>query len=783
MSVRIICPSCRSIYEVPDKQIGQKFKCEDCGEPLVAAARSDGISGRSRRAPRQEEDDERPRPTCRRTDHDDDDEPRQSPRRRKAKGGGIVLPIVAASLALLVIVIAGAVVTYLVFLKEDSAPHAGGGPGPGPGPAGLPPGMNESALMERQADLEIHFRAPEEPPVSAMTFREPPPAEAVAPEPVANAAGQLTPAVLRRIKECTVYIRVQTAQGGMEGSGFFGSEPGFVVTNAHVVGMLNRQAPPPQNIKVIRNKGEKNEVSLVAQVVAVDPDVDLALLSVPKADLPPSLVVKSALALLETQPIYVAGFPLGELPGKNVTINEYKMSSLKKEKGELDKLQIAGDMQPGNSGGPVLDAGGDVVGVCVSILRDRRTNTDLRINFAIPADKVIRFLEGRFAGLTLGSPTRADVGLRVPVSVRLIDPLGRVSRVALDFWAGKPGAERPPGRKSPEAQPGDGPRQTLTLEVHQETGTGDLVLPPLPQGQVCWVQPVLLGRGGSRVWLSAHVYRPSPPVEPKPARLAWQAPGERRFVLERWSAVNYTDPQSKDRHGVLTTEVHFTDAPRGAAGADVNMHRQYTGFKEGVLFDDKAWMTRRLQYIPAHLALLADNFVLGGQGTTLRGEIDPRMKDAAPAAKPYMLAFEQDVQRYLQALEVPLPGKELRPGETWTFRRPRPVEGTWKELGVLPAALWAAAESEVLDLTYTYEGLRTVNGTAQAVVRIRGQADEPEGRAAAAGPALTGTAVIDPATGQVVEEEVVMPISAELSAFNTVVVRAQGTALARLRRE
>src|SRR5581483_11141374 len=113
---------------------------------------------------------------------------------------------------------------------------------------------------------------------------------------------------------------------------------------------------------------EKNEVTLKAEVLAVDHDADLAVLRVPKEGLPPPLTVKSALSLHETQPVYIAGFPLGERPGKNVTINEYKVSSLKKEKGVLDKVQIHGEMVFGNSGGPVLDADGNVVAVCVSIL-------------------------------------------------------------------------------------------------------------------------------------------------------------------------------------------------------------------------------------------------------------------------------------------------------------------------------------------------------------------------------------------------------------------------------
>src|SRR5262249_24097574 len=153
--------------------------------------------------------------------------------------------------------------------------------------------------------------------------------------------------------------------------------------------------------------------------------------------------------LQETQPVYVAGFPLGEVPGKSITINKYELSSLKKEKGVLDKLQVHGDMLPGNSGGPVLDADGDVIGMCVSMLRNTR------INFPIPGDKVCGFLSGRLAELPLETPVRVDGRLQVPVALKLVDPLGRVRKANLDLWIGKPNASRPGSRTAPEPQPGD----------------------------------------------------------------------------------------------------------------------------------------------------------------------------------------------------------------------------------------------------------------------------------------------------------------------------------------
>src|SRR5262249_12939174 len=178
----------------------------------------------------------------------------------------------------------------------------------------------------------------EELPLKGLEFTEPPGGGAAgpdgdAPKGTRNTTGQLTPEVLQRIKEATVYLQVNMSQGEGAGSGFFVGEPGTILTNAHLVGMLQPTAAEPTSIRVVRNKGEQNETSFPAKVVAVDHEVDLAVLSVPKEGMPEPLVVKSAQHLQETQPVYVAGFPLAEVPGKSITINKYELSSLQKENG------------------------------------------------------------------------------------------------------------------------------------------------------------------------------------------------------------------------------------------------------------------------------------------------------------------------------------------------------------------------------------------------------------------------------------------------------------------
>jgi len=176
-----------------------------------------------------------------------------------------------------------------------------------------------------------------------------------------------------------------------QGSGFFAVEKGIVLTNAHVLGMLKPDARLPQRVQVVCDSGEPSERTFAAEVLGVDRSSDLAVLRVPGDDLPDPLEVKSARNLAELQKVFVFGFPFGEQLGKNITISESSVSSLRKEPGTdiIQKVQVNGGMQPGNSGGPVVDTRGHVVGVAVSIIQGTQ------INFAIPGEDVHGFLRDR----------------------------------------------------------------------------------------------------------------------------------------------------------------------------------------------------------------------------------------------------------------------------------------------------------------------------------------------------------------------------------------------------
>ena len=138
------------------------------------------------------------------------------------------------------------------------------------------------------------------------------------------------------------------------GSGFAVSADGYVITNNHVIEGCQKV--------VVHIKGAEIPV----KVVTYDPQNDLALL---KGNFRPSTVFPLTNNRPELlQDVYVAGFPFGNKVSTSVKVTKGIISSLTGIGNNFSNIQIDAALQSGNSGGPILDDLGNVVGVAVSKL-------------------------------------------------------------------------------------------------------------------------------------------------------------------------------------------------------------------------------------------------------------------------------------------------------------------------------------------------------------------------------------------------------------------------------
>ncbi|HWN10718.1 MAG TPA: tetratricopeptide repeat-containing serine protease family protein [Pyrinomonadaceae bacterium] len=196
------------------------------------------------------------------------------------------------------------------------------------------------------------------------------------------------PELVRRLKPTVVAIATYDAQGEalMTGSGFF-LRPGEVVTNLHVIRGAKRC-----EIKTLDGKGR---IFPVLGMIAVDEEGDLALLRVAT---PPERARSTELAPAlpdEGETIFVIGNPL-KLEG---SISDGIVSAVREVPNVGRIIQITAPISHGNSGSPVFNLKGQVVGV-VTV----KVTNGQNINLAIAAARVEKLRPGQLRPLASLAP-------------------------------------------------------------------------------------------------------------------------------------------------------------------------------------------------------------------------------------------------------------------------------------------------------------------------------------------------------------------------------------------
>jgi uncharacterized protein (TIGR03067 family) len=190
--------------------------------------------------------------------------------------------------------------------------------------------------------------------------------------------------VVKLAKPATALVETQAGCG----SGFCVHPSGFFLTNEHVISAL----PGGDTVTLILEAGLKTQRLLQAKVVRRDKELDLALLRAQGQHKLPALALGSDEGLAELTELIAFGFPFGTSlakPGEYpaISVSAGNVTALRRDaKRELHRIQLDAVLNPGNSGGPVLDRKGQVVGVVVSGIRGAG------INMAIPVSHVRRFL-------------------------------------------------------------------------------------------------------------------------------------------------------------------------------------------------------------------------------------------------------------------------------------------------------------------------------------------------------------------------------------------------------
>jgi S1-C subfamily serine protease len=216
-----------------------------------------------------------------------------------------------------------------------------------------------------------------------------PPSQTPEPSSLPGPATLPTPAAKEGPKE----------KGTSSGTGFFVSQEGHILTNAHVV----------EGCSAIHVRVDGGDVA-EGRVLTQDKANDLALL---RTNLKPTKVAAFRIGIRLGEAVAAFGYPLNTLLSSSGNFTLGNVTALSGLRDDSRYLQVSAPVQPGNSGGPLLDQNGNVVGVVSAKLNALNvmvaTNGDIpqNVNFAIKGTLVASFLESNRVPLEQGTATRA----------------------------------------------------------------------------------------------------------------------------------------------------------------------------------------------------------------------------------------------------------------------------------------------------------------------------------------------------------------------------------------
>ena len=177
--------------------------------------------------------------------------------------------------------------------------------------------------------------------------------------------------VYEKINPAIVLVEAQMLDGLSSGTGCIINKSGIILTSSHVVAKSSY-------VEVTTSKGETYKAEIVPSEGA---NGDLALLRIKPNKPLPTIKLGDSSMVKVGQKVLAIGNPFGF----NGTLTTGIVSRIDYER---NKIQTDAAINPGSSGGPILNANGEVIGISQSIFNPDNNKSNIGIGFAVPANEV-----------------------------------------------------------------------------------------------------------------------------------------------------------------------------------------------------------------------------------------------------------------------------------------------------------------------------------------------------------------------------------------------------------
>jgi len=178
--------------------------------------------------------------------------------------------------------------------------------------------------------------------------------------------------LLSEVRQSLVVVQAKSFGAG---AGIIWDENGLVLTNKHVVGRKH-------SARVVLSDDRQVD----ARVLASDPEIDLALLQVADVDLTAARIGDST-KLRTGNLVFTLGHPWGRRNASTLgVISHLSTARTRGKRGLIPIIRTDAQLAPGNSGGPLLNAAGEVIGINTMVVNGNQ-------GVAVPSSVALDFVE------------------------------------------------------------------------------------------------------------------------------------------------------------------------------------------------------------------------------------------------------------------------------------------------------------------------------------------------------------------------------------------------------